>query len=316
MKQFLIRVKQTAFIILFAGIAKNGMAQDQPHFSLYMYQPTIINPAALGSFDEINGAVYFNKQMMGFDGSPMNGFLDFGAPIGKTNAYLGFQAQVQGIGVTNKTSFGASFAYRLKLNTKHYLSLGLNFTANNIGSALSTAPTTTPGDLVFSYNASAWHPDFRLGAYYFSDNVYAGFSVGNFLTTSLRGDNSGQSSEILVDGKNMHMYIMGGWQKKIGNHWKIRPSGLVKIVPGSPLQLDINAMAVFRDAFGFGLSYRTTSTLVFNLSYTLNDFLIFGYSFNMGLAYGDRANFMGHEAMLAFRVKSSKRIAPVEIPRF
>lgn len=316
MKKFYSGVKYAGGLALLLLLANKATAQDQPHFSLYMYQPSIINPAAMGSFDEINGAMYFNKQMMGFDGSPMNGFLDFGAPIGKSNAYVGFQAQVQGIGVTNKTMFGGSFAYRLKLNMKHYLSLGLNFTANNIGSNLSSAPTTTPGDVVFSFNANAWYPDFKLGAYYFTDNAYAGFSVGNILTTSLRGDNSGQSSEIMVDASHMHLYFMGGWQKKFGPNWKIRPSALVKIVPNSPVQIDINAMAVFKDAFGFGLSYRTTSTLVFNLSYTLNEFLIFGYSFNMGLNYTDRANFFGHEAMIAFRVKNNKRIAPVEIPRF
>jgi len=296
-----------------------AFAQDQPHFSLYMHQPSIINPAAMGSFDQINGAFFFNKQLAGFTNSPMVGFLDFGLPIGKSNAYVGFQASQDRIGVTTKTMFGGSFAYRIRLNMKHYLSLGLNLSANLVNSNLATVPTQDPNDPVFAQNtAAAWYPDIRLGAYYFADNVYAGFSIGNIFTNSLiyPTGGGGGSSDIRVNGNDMHFYLTGGWQKKFGPHWKIRPSALIKLVPGSPMQIDINANAVFRDAFGFGLSYRTTSTLVANVSYTLNNYLIFGYAFNIGLAYRDHANFTGHEAMLAFRIKNPKRIVPVEVPRF
>lgn len=292
-------------------------AQEQQHFSMYYMQPSIINPAAMGAYDNINGALVFNKQLVGFDNSPLYLQLDLGIPIGKTGLYLGPQILHDRIGVFDKTRIGINAAYRIKLSLKHYLTFGLNMAAVVANGTLGEVSVINPSDPSFTSNIiGIWNPDIKIGAHYFTDNFYIGFNVGNIFVNKFWDSGSGPTNEIRVNGADMHYYLMGGWQKRFGANWKIKPNALIKFIPGSPLQIDINANAVFKDQLGFGLSYRTVNTLVFNANYTFNKFLVIGYAFNWGLGYESRTNYTGHEVMLAFRVQNSKRIIPVDVPRF
>lgn len=307
------------YIVLFtAGLSfLAGNAQEQPHYLFYMLQQPIINPAAMGTFDQVNGAALFHAQLVGFNGAPIYGMLDVGAPIGKSNAYIGGQVQQDHIGVNNRTFLGGSFAYRFRLKTQHYLSLGLTAGAEMFQSNLTNAAVQDPGDPVYSQNVqSVWAPNFKLGTYYFADNMYVGFSVGNLLTNRLRLDGTQPGNTIQFSGKGMHFYLNGGWQKKFAKVWKFQPSVLVKYIYGAPIQIDINTQFVFKEQLGFGISYRTASTLVVQANYTIAKSFILAYAASLGLAYRDRANFSGHEVMFAFRVKSKRQILPVDVPRF
>jgi type IX secretion system PorP/SprF family membrane protein len=292
-------------------------AQEQQHFSMYYVQPSIINPAAMGAYDNINGALVFNKQLIGFENSPLYLQLDVGIPVGKTGLYLGPQILHDRIGAFDKTRVGINVAYRVKLNLKHYLTFGLNMAAVVANGRLGEVTVINPSDPSFTSNINGvWNPDIKLGAHYFTDNFYIGFNVGNIFVNKFWDTGSGPTNEIRVSAVDMHYYLMGGWQKRIGPNWKIKPNALIKFIANSPLQIDINANAVYKDQFGFGLSYRTVNTLVFNTNYTINKFLVIGYAFNWGLGYESRSNYTGHEVLLAFRVQNAKRIIPVDVPRF
>ncbi len=315
---FLNRLRKSISLTIVSVVSMMYItAQEQQHFSMYYIQPSMINPAAMGQYDNINGALTFNKQLVGFDKSPLYLQLDLSIPIGKTGLYLGPTILHDRIGVFDKTRVGVNIAYRIKLNLKHYLTFGLNGSAVVANGSLGSVATNNLGDPSFSSNINGiWNPDIKIGAHYFTDNFYIGFNVGNIFVNKFFDTGSGATNEIRVNGADMHYYLMGGWQKRFGPNWKIKPNALIKFIPGSPLQIDINANAVFKDMIGFGLSYRTVNTLVFNANYTVNKFLVIGYAFNWGLGYESRTNYTGHEVLLAFRVQSSKRIIPVDVPRF
>lgn len=315
---FFNRLKNaTALSIILLLSATYLAAQDQQHFSMYYIQPSIINPAAMGQYDNINGALVFNKQLVGFENSPLYIQLDMGIPIAKTGLYLGPTILHDRIGAFDKTRLGLNIAYRIKLSLKHYLTFGINGSAVVANGRLGEVSGIDPGDPSFTSNINGiWNPDIKIGAHYFTDNFYIGFNVGNIFVNKFFDTGSGATNEIRVNGSDMHYYLMGGWQKRFGANWKIKPNALLKYAPGSPLQIDINANLIFKDMIGFGLSYRTVNTLVFNANYTINKFLVIGYAFNWGLGYDTRSNYTGHEIMLAFRVQNSKRIIPVDVPRF
>lgn len=292
-------------------------AQDQQHFSMYYVQPSIVNPAAMGMYDNINGALVGNYQLAGFSNNPLYFQLDIGIPVGKTGLYVGPTILHDRIGVFDKTRMGVNIAYRIKLSFKHYLSFGLNGSAVVANGRLGEVSTTDPSDPSFTSNINGiWNPDIKIGAHYFTDNFHIGFNVGNIFVNKFWDTGSGATNEIRVNGSDMHYYLMGGWQKRIGPNWKIKPNALIKFIPGSPLQVDVNANVIFKDMLGFGVSYRTINTLVINANFTISKVLIIGYAFNWGLGYESRTNYTGHEILIAFRAKNPKRIIPVDCPRF
>lgn len=310
--------KIITIIILFAAVGKLS-AQEQPHYSFYMLRQSLVNPAALSTFDRISGAVFFNAQMVGFKGAPIVGAVDVSFPIGKTGLVIGGLIQQDKIGATYKSTIGVGLAYRIKLNPKNYLAFGLNANAYMINADFSQLNVQDPTDPSLTANSNFstfWSPNFKLGAYYFRPNFYVGFAVGNILTVNLPNYLNPDPS-INSRFQDIHFYINTGWQYRFGNNaWKFQPSVLIKQIAGSPMQFDVNIQFVFHEAFGFGMSYRSLNTLMFQMNYNHMDRFTIAYAFNMGLGFGNRTNYTGHEIMIGFKLPQSKNRIPIDIPRF
>lgn len=313
----MIMMKKLYVILLTGFITLTVSAQEQPHYSLYMFRQSLINPAALSTFDRISGAGFFNAQMVGFKGAPIVGALDVSFPIGKTGLVTGLYIQQDAIGATYKSTIGVGAGYRIKLNPKHYLSFGLNANAYMINADFTQLNVQDPNDPSLNSNMNTfWSPNFKLGAYYFTKNFYAGFAVGNILSVQLP-NYLNPEPQIHTQFQDVHFYIQAGWQKKFHNDtWKFMPSALIKQISGSPTQFDINVQFLYHEAFGFGVSYRSLNTLLAQMNYTYKDYFTIAYAFNMGLGFENRTNFTGHEIMLAFKIPKTKNRIPIDIPRF
>jgi len=303
-------------IVFFVAVIKLS-AQEQPHYSFYMLRQSLINPAALSTYDRISGAGFFNAQMVGFKGAPIVGALDVSFPIGKTGLVIGGLIQQDKIGATYKSTIGVNIAYRVKLNPRNYLAFGINANAYMINADFNQLTVTDPTDPSLNQSINTfWSPNFKIGAYYFRQNFYAGFAVGNILTINLPNYMNPEPT-INANFQDVHFYINAGWQKKFHHDtWKFQPSVLVKQIAGSPTQFDLNVQFLYHEAFGFGVSYRTLNTLMFQINYTHKDMFQIGYAFNLGLGFNNRTNYTGHEVMLGFKLPNTKNRIPVDIPRF
>ena len=310
-------MKKIFYLCIFLGAVGKLTAQEQPHYSFYMLRQSVINPAALSTYDRISGALFFNAQMLGFNGAPLVGVVDVSFPIGKTGLVIGGLIQQDKIGATYKSTIGMNIAYRIRLNPKNYLSFGINANAYMINANFTQLNVTDPNDpSLASASNTFWSPNFKIGAYYFRQDFYAGFAVGNILTINLPNYLNPQPS-INARFQDVHFYINAGWQKRFHHDtWKFQPSVLVKQIAGSPTQFDLNIQFLYHNAFGFGLSYRSLNTLMFQLNYTHKDIFQIGYAFNMGLGFGNRTNYTGHEAFVGFKIPQTKNRIPIDIPRF
>ncbi len=310
-------MKRILIIIIFFVAVGKITAQEQPHYSFYMLRQSLINPAALSTFDRISGAGFFNAQMVGFKGAPLVGALDVSFPIGKTGLVTGLFVQQDKIGATYKSTIGVGFGYRIKLNPQNFLAFGLNANAYMINADFTQLNVQDPNDPSLTANFNTfWSPNFKLGAYYFRRNFYVGFAVGNILTVNLPNYMNPDPS---IDARfqDVHFYINAGWQKKFGNNaWKFQPSCLIKQIAGSPTQFDVNIQFLYHEAFGFGVSYRSLNTIMTQINYTHKDMFTIAYAFNMGLGFDNRTNYTGHEVMLGFKIPQTKNRIPVDIPRF
>ena len=298
---------------------RNAHAQDIPHYSLYMLHQPFVNIAASGSYDGVYGGLIVNNQMMGFAGAPVVGALDIGGPIGNTNLVLSGQFSQERIGVSNKTNFGLSAAYRVQLDMKNYLSFGVSFGCKYVNSDFSQL-NNVAGDGTFSNRVSYASPTIRAGIYYFRNNLYVGAGVNNILSDNLDNAGSGRIRVIEANPRSMHWFVQAGYQVRFGNNWKFQPSTLIKYISGAPIQFDVNAHFLANDRIGFGGSYRSVGTAVILVDYTFRKGVTLGYSGNFAVNNKSKAAFMGHEIFLGFRLKGGKnknqKLIGVDVPRF
>lgn len=298
--------------ILFTGIT---FGQSRPHYSFYMLRQNIVNPGAIGVNDVISAAVVGNLQITGFPKSPKTLGVDVIAPIGASGFVIGANLTQDEIGVNKRTYFGGTVAYRLKLATDHYLSIGVNGMGVQYNSDYSSLPVNDNSDPIYTqarFNGMTY--DISAGLYYFTNNFYVGIGTMNLTNLSFPSITEKAKTDISV--KNMHMVVQMGYQYKMSPDWKLMPSVLFKNIPGSPAQFDVNLQFMYKDIFGFGPSYRTKNTGVFQVNYTIKKMFTIGYSYNMGFGRKNFTNFSGHEVILIFKAKKSKLRLPVDVPRF
>lgn len=297
-----------AFLIVTHTISN---AQQRANYNMYnLYQP-IINPAAMGSYDQFTAVGLFNAQMIGFDGAPINFLFDVTAPIGKANAIIGGQIMHDRIGARNKTQLSGSFAYRIPINLRNYISLGMTASVQMIDNSFSGLIQTDPNDpLISNQSYQLWSPDFKLGAYYFRDNFYAGFSVDNIFTVSY------EQPSVRVNKDNIHFNVAAGYTFKLNPCFDLQPSIMWRQVSGSSSQFDGNLKLLYKNCFSVGLSYRTINTLVFQTSVRFAKSFTMGYSFNMGMGMANRTEYTGHEVALMYQLNKSKKKIAVQTPHY
>jgi len=309
MSNTIIKIKLVGILLL--AISPNLFAQQRSSYNMYnIYQP-IVNPAAMGSYDQFTVAGLFNTQMVGFDGAPVNFLADITAPIAKTNLIIGGQVLHDRIGARNRTQLSASFAYRIPINLRNYISLGLTASIQLTDANFTELVQTDPNDpLVLNQSYQLWSPDFRFGAYYFRDNFYAGVSVENIFTTSF------DQPSVRVNSDNIHFNLHTGYDFRLTSCFNLQPSLLWRQVSGSSTQLDVNLQLKYKDRFGVGVSYRTINTLVFQTNVKIAGQFTMGYSFNMGMGMANLTEYTGHEVILMYNVSKSKKKIAIQTPHY
>jgi type IX secretion system PorP/SprF family membrane protein len=308
-------MKNLTKIILTLGIVGTmysiGYTQQRSNYNMYnLYQP-IVNPAAMGSYDQVTAVGLFNAQMIGFNGAPINFLADVTIPIAKTNAIVGGQVMHDRVGARNKTQVSASFAYRVPINLRNYLSFGITATVQLVNANFSELAQADPNDpLIQNQSYQVWSPDFRLGAYYFRDNFYAGFSVDNIFTASYN------EPTVRVNTNDIHFNLHTGYNFKLSPCFNLQPSILWRQVSGSSTQFDANLQLKYNDVFGVGLSYRTVNTFLFQTNVKIAKRFTIGYSFSMGMGIANRTEYTGHEVVLMYQVFNPKKKIAVQTPHY
>lgn len=311
-------MKKTIYIISFLfGLSFISNAQIEPNYSFYNLQQSIVNPAAAASYDQIYGGAIFNAQVVGFDGAPVNGLIDFGFPIHNANLTIGGQVMYEEIGAHKKTNVGAQVAYRVRVGLNKYLSFGLTPFVQFAQTDLTQLRHVDEGDSQSGENRfSNINPNLRFGVFYFSKNFYTGLSVQNILSPNLVDG----ESKLDMNINDLHFFYNVGYSWDFVNNWAFQPSIMIRIQGHAPLQVDLNAQFLYKEMLGFGLSYRSKSTLVAQVNYTYNNLLRFGYAFNYGFSQNGRSNnFTGHEVFVGFIIPEKdpyRNAVRVKIPRF
>lgn len=305
-----------AFYILAISLSSAAYTQNQSRMSQSMLYQPFINSAAIGSYDNLNGALFYRTQWVGFEGAPQQGGFSVNSPIGKSNNFVGLTFYNDQLGVNSTYDLSATYSYRLKLNPKNYLSFGLSPTLIMAQSKLGDVDVIQPGDPIYAANTkTVAMPNVKFGAYYYTNRFYAGLAVPNILKNQIEST-SGSKGITTFDFSNMHIYLHTGYQFPISQNWDGNTSLLVKHVSGAPVQMGLNGQVVYKKVLGLGFSARTSAELIFMANYRITKDIKLGYAYDLNLGQLGQFSSGSHEMILVFDIINRNEKPIIECPRF
>lgn len=294
----------TAVLLLFSTTI---YAQQDAMFTHYMFNTLAINPAYAGSRDALTLTALHRSQWVGIAGAPMTQTLTAHTPFKKDNIGIGISLMNDKIGPINNTSLYFDFAYRIKLDPKSTLSMGLKGGLNFLNAKLNQLNLDETNDMSFQMAGASVAPNFGFGLYYTRDRFYAGISTPRLLQNNLK---PGATSTIALREKR-HYFMIAGYQFKLNEQFDFKPTTFVKVTAGVPIEVDLTASFIWNKILHFGAMFRTGDAFGVLAGYNITEQLFFSYAFDW--SYGlQTVRYHGgsHELMLRydFIMVSSQKI--------
>lgn len=293
------------------------IAQQDPQFTQYTYNLSVINPAyATANLGTLNLGGNYRKQWAGAVGSPKT-FSFFAHTPFSDNIELGLTFTSDQIGQDvieiNEKNINADVAYVLNLTEKAKLSLGVKAGITLYDTAFS-GRLIDANDQAFANNVNQTFPTFGAGAYFFSDNYYVGLSAPNLLRTTQLDD----SIALETQGREeIHFYLVGGYVFPVNDVVKLKPSFLVREVKGAPINFDVSLNTLLYDRFEAGVSYRLNDAVSGIVGFKVTPTLKIAYAYDATVSDFSNFNDGSHEVILLFDLSLfGKKEGYKKSPRF
>lgn len=301
-------MKNVIFILLFVNISV--FAQQDAQYTNYMYNTISVNPAYAGSRGIMSIFGLHRNQWIGLDGAPVTNVASINTPIENSNLGVGLSFVNDRIGASDETTISADISYTIQTSWNYKLSFGLKGTANLLNVDYTKLSRYDVIDPKFQNNIeNEFSPNIGAGVYYYSDKLYLGLSVPNFLEHNEFNDNDSTTSL-----ERLHYYLIGGYVFDLSTNVQFKPAFMCKTVVGSPLQLDLSANFLFNEKFVLGAAWRWDAAVSAMAGFQISKGLYIGYGYDLETTQLANYNSGSHELFLRFELSKNKD--RVTTPRF
>lgn len=300
MKRFLV------FMIMLAWV-QSSIAQQRPHYTQYILNNYILNPALSGIENYTDVKLSSRDQWVGLSGAPRTMYFTMHAPIGKKDyktsatSYnvpgqnprgseywrnytasephhgIGVMVMNDVTGLYNRFSASISYAYHIGLSPRTNMSAGF---AGGIMKISRDASKSTFSSGAFD-NAQGnvddiykIRPDLSAGIWIYSADYFLGLSAQQIIPQKVAFVDDTLGFKIVP-----HLFATAGFRFLLNEDINIVPSTMIKYISPLDPQFDINVKAQYRDLFWVGGSVR------FKDGYAGMLGLNVGNTFNVGYAY-------------------------------
>jgi len=278
-----------------------ALAQQDPQFSMYMFDKMAVDPAAAGSKDALEANLIARDQWVDIAGAPRTVALTIQGPFSSQKVGWGAEIMSDQEGPVTSTSIQGNYAYHLRLFSGQFsmgLGVGLYDYVINFGQI-------TYKDLSDPYNTGAKSqtltPTAEAGLYYYSNSFYMGLSFNHIIEGK-------QTNEDLDSAASFrpHVYFIMGQGFQLSPNLIFNPSVLVKLAQNSPPAFDLNANFLLQNKLWLGVSFRYQYGLVFLASYKISQMFQLGYAYDLGLNGIGNIGGGSHEICLTVDVGNHK----------
>lgn len=312
------RINIAAAILLLFTV--KGMGQNYPHYTQYIINNYILNPALSGIENYTDVKISHRHQWLGFTGNPRATYLTIHGPIGKkdyrTDNITSFRvpgenprgrnyweeytaaAPHHGVGLTvqdmkagffNFFKAKGTYAYHIGIAPKTSIAAGVAAGVSMVSIDKEAVKFNNIADPTLG-NASGelnkLKPELDLGVWLYSDRYYIGLSAMQLLPQKFRFADSGGN---YGDQLKPHAFASAGYRFFLSDDVSLLPSVMAKYVPNTPTsQFDVNVKAQYQDLLWLGASYR------FKYGYAAMIGVNVSNSFNIGYSYDYTTTRLNH----------------------
>ncbi|MBC7946546.1 MAG: type IX secretion system membrane protein PorP/SprF [Chitinophagaceae bacterium] len=300
-------------VVLFLGMTLlyvQGAAQQKPHYTQYILNQYIVNPALSGIENYVDLKGSHRHQWVGIRDAPVTTYLTLHGPIGKkdyrTTATsfsmpdenprgkqywedytapephhgIGMQIINDVTGPMSNFSAYATYAYHLGLSPRTSLSGGFGVGFNRLSldaSKLDYGDVTVDPAVIGSGVLRKNRLDIMAGLYLYSADYFIGLSAQQIVPQKI------DFSDGYIRPNNgsavPHIFGTAGYRFLVGYDFNLIPSLMIKYVQPLPIQVEINAKLQYRDMAWVGASVRYKDGFAGMLGLNISN------TFNVGYAY-------------------------------
>ncbi len=262
-------------------------AQQRPHYSQYILNNYIINPAITGIENYTDIKLSHRHQWVGIEGAPVTTYFTIHTPLGKkdfrqtatsfnmqgenprgkqywedyTSAEphhgIGFQLINYKTGPLNRTAAYVTYAYHLGISPKTSLSGGIM-----VGAAQWSLNRDDlkwgildPNDPAIAQNTELKKikPDVGIGLWLYSADYFVGLAAQQILPTNYSFDANGNYKGVST---KMHLFLSGGYRFFVNEDITALPSVMVRYIDVAGLLLEANVKMQYQDKLWIGANMR------------------------------------------------------------
>jgi len=323
-------MKRFAILALAPLLSLQGWGQQKPHYTQYILNQYILNPALSGIENYTDLKVSSRDQWVGLDGAPRTMYLSVHGPIGKkdfkttatsynppgenprgTAYWENYTASEphHGVGLTisndvtglyNRFSANVSYAYHLGLSPRTNLSAGfaggiMRLSRDGSKSTFSTGQfDPAQGSVGDVYRI---RPDLSAGLWLYSADYFVGISAQQIIPQKVSFVDDTLGFKLVP-----HLFGTAGYRFLLNEDLNAIPSVMIKYVSPLDPQFDLNLKFQYRDLLWLGGSYRLKNGYAAMLGLNVGNTLNVGYAYDFTRTTVNTVSRGTHELLVGFLI--------------
>ena len=288
-------------------------AQQRPHYTQYILNNYIINPAVTGIENYIDIKLSIRNQWVGIPGSPQTYYITAQGPIGKTDlkktatsfdmkgenprgeryweSYtasephhgVGVQMINYNTGYINRFLAMGTYAYHMPVGDRTNLAAGFGAGLSGTYIDRSKIQLANPIDPAIGNGTSSSRrlsPELSDGLWLYSSWYFLGLSAQQIIPQKLTLVDSSYDHSTLVP----HLFLSAGYRFNLNEDINALPSMMLRYIPAMPAYMDFNVKFQYQDRFWLGGSYRMKEGYALMLGVNFSNTFNISYSYDISTA--------------------------------
>lgn len=313
-------------------LGRPTQAQQLPHYTQYVLNNYILNPALAGIENYTDARLSHRHQWSGIEGAPVTTYFTIHTPLKKDDygriTATGYQPSNgnvlgdpyfrtyeappahAGVGLTvlndrtgplNRFTVYGTFAYHVPLSAQLTLAMGasagvsqLSLRQNEVDFGDATVDPAVNGQGTIN----KLKPEVNAGLWLYGRDFFVGAAVQQLVPSKVAwADNN----VVPAQGKmEPHTFLTAGYRFFLSEEFSLLPSLMVRYVAPTPLAVDINTKLQYRQLVWLGATYRYQEGFAGMAGITIAKGMAVGYSYGYTTTKLNTVSRGSHELMIGF----------------